>query len=109
MLLLTATPLIRLYLRYLAGLPDHLAGFVTPGLLLLFPLPFVNSIHSWYRGILMSARKTGVIYWGMGINLTLTGAIVFAGVLLRCQGVEAAAVALIVALVVELYYLRERA
>jgi hypothetical protein len=109
MLLLTATPLIRLYLRYLAGLPDHLAGFVTPGLLLLFPLPFVNSIHSWYRGILMSARKTGVIYWGMGINLTLTGAIVFAGVLLRCQGVEAAAIALIVALVVELYYLRKRA
>ena len=109
MLLLVATPLISLYLRYLAGLPDRLAHFVTPGLLLFVPMPFINSMHSWYRGLLMAARKTEVIYWGMGINLALTGALVFAGVLLRFPGIEAAAVSLIVALLVELYYLRGRA
>ena len=109
MLLLAATPLISVYLRYLAGIPDLLARFVTPGLLLFVPMPFINSIHSWYRGLLMSARKTGVIYWGMGINLALTGALVLAGVLLRLPGIESAVLSLDVALLVELYYLRGRA
>ena len=106
MLCLAATPLVDLYLRHLAGIPDLLARFITPGLLLFVPMPFINSIHSWYRGLLMSARKTGVIYWGMGINLTLTGALIFAGVLMRFPGIEVAVLSLDVALLVELFYLR---
>lgn len=109
MLLLVATPLVDIYLRYLAGIPDLLAHFVTPGLLLFVPLPFINSVHSWYRGLLMSVRKTEVIYWGMGINLALTGVLVFAGVLLGLPGIEAAVLSLDAALLVELYYLRGRA
>jgi len=106
MLCLAATPLVNLYLRHLAGIPDLLARLITPGLLLFVPMPFINSIHSWYRGLLMSARKTGVIYWGMGINLTLTGALIFAGVLMRFPGIEVAVLSLDVALLVELFYLR---
>ena len=106
MLCLAATPLVNLYLRHLAGIPDLLARLITPGLLLFVPMPFINSIHSWYRGLLMSARKTGVIYWGMGINLTLTGAVIFAGVLMRFPGIEVAVLSLDVALLVELFYLR---
>lgn len=109
MLLLAATPLARIYLHHLAGLPDRLAHFVTPALLLAVVMPFINSIHSWYRGLLMSVRKTGVIYWGMGINLTTTGAFVFAGVLFRLPGTEIAVLALIVSLLVEIWYLRGRA
>lgn len=109
MLILAATPLVGLYLRYVAGIPDLLARFVTPGILLFVPMPFINSIHSWYRGLLMSARKTGVIYWGMGINLALTGALIFMGVLLQFPGIEVAVLSLVLALLVELYYLRGKA
>jgi hypothetical protein len=108
MLFLAATPLVSLYLRYVVGIPDLLARFVTPGILLLVPMPFINSIHSWYRGLLMSDRKTGVIYWGMGINLALTGALIFAGVLLHLPGIEVAVLSLVLALLAELYYLRGR-
>ena len=109
MLLLAATPLASLYLRYIAGIPDPLARFVTPGILLFVPMPFINSVHSWYRGLLMSARKTGVIYRGMGINLALTGSLMFAGALFHLPGIEVAVLSLVLSLLVELYYLRGRA
>ncbi len=106
MALLTLTPLIGLYLRYLAGLPDTLSRFVIPALVLALPLPFINSIHSWFRGCFMSVRRTRVIYWGMGLNLLVMAVLVGAGVLFRAPGSPAAAVALMASFLVEIFYLR---
>ncbi len=108
MAVLAATPLLGLYLRYVAGIPEHLARFVLPGTLLAVVIPYINSIHSWFRGLLMYSRRTRVIYWGMGLNLSITAALVFAGVVLRTPGAETAIVALTLALVTEVYYLRRQ-
>jgi hypothetical protein len=105
---LVATPLLGLYLRYLAGLPDRLSHFVVPGLLLGILLPFLNSFHSWLRGLFMARRSTNVIYWGMALNLTATIGVVLAGVALQATGVVAAVVALILSILVEIYFLQIR-
>ncbi len=108
MALLAVTPLSDLYLKYLAGLPARLSQFVLPALIIALPLPLINSIHSWFRGYLMSARETRVIYWGMGLNLAITGALVAAGVLFAAPGAPTAVVALMAAFLIEVFYLRAR-
>jgi hypothetical protein len=104
-----ATPLLDLYLRHAAGLPPALARRVEPALVVSIVLPYINAVHSWLRGVLMGARATGVVYRGMGLNLSLTIAIVALGVLLQAPGTIVAVVALAVAFAVEVQYLRARA
>ncbi len=108
MALLVATPLVHVYLRYVAGLPDGLSRFVIRGTVLALAIPLMNAIHSWFRGRLMSARLTEVIYQGMGINLALTAVLVVLGVLLSTPGAESAVVALTLALGVEIIFLRRK-
>ena len=85
---LAASPLLGIYLRVIAGIPRSLARFIVPGVILAVAIPYVNSIHSWFRGLLMLSRNTRVIYWGMGLNLGITAALVFAGVALRAPGAD---------------------
>jgi progressive ankylosis protein len=108
MALLAATPLLGLYLRYVAGIPENLARLVIPGVFLAVVIPYINSIHSWYRGVLMYARNTRVIYWGMGLNLAVTALLVYAGVVLRTPGAQTGIVAVTTALVIEVFYLKNR-
>jgi hypothetical protein len=109
LLILTSSPLLTLYLRYLAGLPDSLSRFVVPGLLLGVFIPLVNSIHSWYRGLLMVGRRTGVIYWSMAFGLFVAVLVIFVGVALRAPGVPTGVIAMIASMLAEIYYLRKRA
>jgi hypothetical protein len=108
MALLVATPLFGVYLQYIAGLPDRLARYVVPAMLMAIPLPYINSIHSWFRGLLMSAHRTRVIYWGMGLNLGLMGMLIVAGVFLHTPGAGTAALALTLSFLAEVFYLRRR-
>jgi progressive ankylosis protein len=108
MALLALTPLLSLYLRYVAGLPARLSSLVIPCIVLSIVLPAVNSLHSWYRGLLMLARRTGVIYRGMALNLAATAALIFGGALLKTPGAATGVVAVTAALVAELLYLRPR-
>jgi Na+-translocating ferredoxin:NAD+ oxidoreductase RnfD subunit len=106
MLLMVVTPLSGVYLRYVAGLPDNLSSYVVPGIALGLALPFINSIHSWLRGLLVAAHSTKSVYWGMGLNLTVTSLLVIAGVLLHTPGTATAVIALSAALTTEIFYLR---
>jgi progressive ankylosis protein len=108
MAVFSVTPLLGIYLRYGAGLPERLSRFVVPGLLMSIALPFINSIHSWMRGQLMAARRTRVIYWGMGLNLMLIAALMAAGVFIQANGSGTAAIALIASFGAELFYLGSR-
>lgn len=105
MALLALTPLEGMYLHSLAGLPETLSEFVGPGLLLSVPLPFISAVHSWLRGALMSARRTDVIYWGMGVNLLLMIGLMMLGGIIQGPGSQTAVVALTAAFLAELYYL----
>jgi progressive ankylosis protein len=107
MLLVVATPLSTLYVRHIAGLPENLSRFVMPAVLFALALPFINSIHSWLRGLLMAAHSTKVIYWGMGLNLAVTAALVLIGGLLQAPGAQAAVVAFTAAFVTEILFLRK--
>jgi progressive ankylosis protein len=109
MALLVATPLLRLYLRHVAGLPQALMPFVVPGTLLAQAIPFVNAFHSWFRGLLMSAGRTSAIYRGMGLNLAATGLWIWVAVLLGAPGAASAVVGLTMALLGEVWYLRSKA
>jgi progressive ankylosis protein len=108
MVALACTPVLRLYLRYLAGLPEHLSRFLVPGLLLGIVVPFINSVHSWFRGLLMAARSTTEIYLGMGLNLVVTALVMLLAVLLRAPGVPAGVIAVTVAFLVEIEFLRRK-
>jgi hypothetical protein len=102
------TPLLRLYLTRVAGLTESLSGYVVPGLLLMFFLPAVNSMHSWFRGLLMEARLTSFVYWGMGLNLTLTCLVIVGAVMLQGRGAVAGGIAITTAFVAEIAYLRTK-
>ena len=102
------TPILGLYLKHVAGLPVHLSRFVLPGIVLTIALPFINAIHSWYRGLLMAMRLTRVIYWGMGISLVFITVLILIGVQLDLPGVATATIALTACFLVEIYYLRSR-
>jgi len=106
MVVMVITPLSGLYLRYVAGLPTHLSRYVFPGMVLGLALPFINSIHSWLRGLLVAAHSTKSVYWGMGLNLTVTSLLVIAGVLLHTPGTGTAVIALSAAFTTEIFYLR---
>lgn len=106
MLLLAVTPLLDLYLLYVAGLPTDLSRYVIPGMLLGLALPFINSIHSWLRGLLVAARATSAVYWGMGLNLAVTAALVIAGVFCHAPGTATAVIALTAAFTSEIYYMQ---
>ncbi len=104
----TLTPILGLYLKYVAGLPVHLSRFVLPGIVLTISLPFINAIHSWYRGLLMATHLTRVIYWGMGISLAFITVLVLIGVQLNLPGIATAAIALTASFLAEIFYLRSR-
>jgi hypothetical protein len=106
MLIMVVTPLSGVYLRNVAGLPDNLSSYVIPGIALGLALPYINSIHSWLRGLLVAAHSTKFVYWGMGLNLTVTSLLVIAGVLFHTPGIATAVIALSAAFATEIFYLR---
>jgi hypothetical protein len=105
--LLALSPLSGVYFRHVAGLPKDLARFVLVGLIIAVPLPFISAFHSWLRGLLLTARQTGIIYWGMGINLGLMTLLMIIGVLIQGPGAPTAMVALTLAFLAEIAYLRK--
>jgi progressive ankylosis protein len=107
MVLVVVTPLLGLYIFYVAGLPANLSRYVFPAMLLGLALPFINSVHSWLRGLLLAAHSTNIIYWGMGLNLAVTAVLVAGGVLVHAPGAETAVIALTASFIVEIYYLHK--
>ena len=53
----------------------------------------------------MTAKATGHVYWGMGINLFVTALVVSQGVVWHLPGVPVAAVALTAGMIAEMIYL----
>lgn len=107
--LIAFTPLADLYLTHVTGLTPELAGFVVPGLQVALLLPGLTALQSWLRALLMKGEATSSIYQAMGVNLLVTAVALQLGAVLEAPGVQMAAVALSVAMVVELAFLGRRA
>lgn len=99
------TPLITLYLLYITGVTPELAEFIIPGVVMGLFIPGLHAMQSWYRGVLMVAKATGEVYWGMGLNLVVTGLVLIVGVSWQASGAPAAALALSIGMGAEAIYL----
>lgn len=103
--LVVFSPLISFYLLYVTGVTPDLTQFIIPGAMVGLCLPVLHGVQSWLRGVLMVAKTTGDIYWGMGVNLIVTGLVLIGGVWQQTPGAAAAAVALTAGMVAEAIYL----
>ena len=103
--LVTFTPLLTWYLLYVTGVPMDLAAFIMPGAVVGLLIPGLQAIQSWQRGVLMTGKATGHVYWGMGLSLLVTVLIVTLGVMWLLPGVPVGAAALTIGLIAEIIYL----
>jgi hypothetical protein len=92
-------------LHIVAGIASDIAGFVMPGVRVALLIPGVTTLQSWLRALLMKGEATKSIYQAMAINLIVTAVVLIAGIVLEAPGIEMAAIALTVAMLVELAYL----
>lgn len=106
--LLALTPLLDLYLGGVIGLEPVLWQYVHTGLLLLILLPGLTALTSWLRGLLVAAGTTSSVYRGMGVNLAVNSALLGLGIVLRLPGIHVAAIAVLMATVIESLYLLRR-
>ena len=106
--LIAFTPLADVYLKEVTGVSSELAGFVIPGLRMAILLPGLTALQSWLRALLMKRDSTGSIYQAMGLNLAVTAAALALGVAVKAPGVQMGALALTVAMLIELAFLEWR-
>ena len=107
--LIAATPLLDLYLDRVIHLPPHLSAYTHVGVAVGVLMPFLTALGSWARGVLVAAGRTGVIYQGMAVNLTLHFGLLVLGVLLVLPGMWVAAGAFTLAAIAEYLFLARRA
>jgi hypothetical protein len=102
------TPLLDVYLGRVLGVDPMLWSFVRSGLQLALLLPAFTALVSWQRGSLVAAKRPGSVYGGMGINLAIYAAVLFVGVWQQWPGIPVAASALLLAIVIEYWFLHGR-
>jgi len=109
LLIIGLTPLAALYMNGVIGIAPHLTAIALPGVLLGAAMPFISSMQSYQRGVLMGKRATNAVYQAMMINLLSLAAALAAGVWLKTPGVPLAIIALTLSLVIESAFLGWRA
>lgn len=103
--LVTATPLLNLYLARVLSLPPDLWPAVRAGMLAGALLPLLTTLGSWARGMLVGLGKTDPVYRGMGVGLVTHIVLLALAVALRLPGMAAASGAFTLAMIAELVFL----
>jgi len=104
-LLLALTPLLDRYMGAVLHLPYELRTFVRVGVVLCSPLPLLTALGSWARGVLVASGRTSAVYRGMGINLTIYGAVLLTGIGFGLPGMAVASAAFLLSAGLEYLYL----
>jgi hypothetical protein len=81
LLLVTATPLARIWVADLSALSADLATIALPGLWLMLPSPALIAMQSWYQGTILNSRRTRAITEAIVIFLATCGAVLGIGVI----------------------------
>lgn len=79
-LIIAATPLSRLWLQDISALSPGLTVLARNGLWIGFLLPGLNSLQSWFQGVLLNSGKTRSISEAVVVFLFFTGAVLLFGV-----------------------------
>jgi len=80
LLITAATPLARIWLENFSGLSPELASLARNGIWFGFLLPGLNSLQSWYQGVLLNSGKTRGISEAVAIFLFSAGIVLLGGV-----------------------------
>lgn len=80
LLLIAATPLARIWLQNFSGLSPELASLAGNGIWFGLLLPGLNSIQSWYQGLLLNSGKTRGISEAVAIFLFSAGIVMLGGI-----------------------------
>ncbi len=84
----------RLWYRYVMALPEELVPLSVPAMFILVPAAYFTMMKSWYRGYLVSERKTAVVGGASVVNLAvLGGVVVLLPLLVPVTGTVVAAIA----------------
>ena len=105
LLLFLLGPVFDVYLDRVVRVPATVRPFVGPALLVGFAVPALQALQSWYRGVLMTARRTGVIYAGMLIALLVTAGGVIGAVAASWPGTLSCVVAITAGTLAETVFL----
>jgi hypothetical protein len=79
--LLVATPLSLLWLRYVVTVDVEVTVLVRQALWLALLVPGLTAMQNWYQGVIVHSRRTRGVSESMLIFLVATGAVLLAGVL----------------------------
>lgn len=104
--ILMIKPLLNFWFFDVSKLPTSLSEFLTVPLLLFMVMPFLSASISWYRGVLVSTRKTTNITMGVFFNvLSMFIVIIFIPMFFKIPGVYLASLAYCFAYLVEASFL----
>ncbi len=104
--LIVISPVGDLWFARVAGLPSELLFFVRTPALILSLAPVAVGLNALYRGVQVTWNQTPVVTKAIGINCLSLILFLLAGVsFLPYPGVVSAAVALVVSLFAETFYL----
>ncbi|MCB0077076.1 MAG: hypothetical protein KDD73_06595 [Anaerolineales bacterium] len=106
-LLLAITPAARLWFEGAQGLSAELASMAILPTILLFPVPALNALLSWFRGVLVHNKHTSPISIAVILNMMVLLMTIFVGpMLIALPGAVWAAIALTASLAAEALYLQ---
>jgi len=104
--LVTVTPLNRLWFEQVSALAPDLAALARNALWLALPLPALAALQSWYQGLLLHARRTRGITEAVVIYLVTSAVVLTLGVITaRVAGVYVGVLALMLSLVAQTAWL----
>lgn len=103
------SPAAHFYIFTVQDMTPEVGELAQSGLLLFLFFPALATGTSWLRGLMIKAKATQEVNWGMGINLLVTAVTLAIGLALKQPGLPTAALALNLASLAEMLYLTQRA
>ena len=104
----TLTPAASFYLFVIQDMAPDVGALTLQSLPYFIFFPGLSVLASWLRGLLIGNKSTKVVNIGMGINLLVTAVTLTISLRLQLPGLTAAALALNLALLLEITYLSFR-
>ncbi len=76
---MVVSPMVEVWFRQVAALPDTLVSLARVGVLILLPLPGLTFLQSWHTGMLMMSRRTRAVTESVVLALATNVAVLSLG------------------------------
>ncbi|MEW6718694.1 MAG: hypothetical protein AB1345_14490 [Chloroflexota bacterium] len=109
LLIVSLTPLSRLYFEVVAGLPPDLSAMSRTAFWIAIPWPALSALQSWYQGVILHSKRTRGITEAIAIFLTTVSSLLYLGILWnQVTGIYIGMAALLIASVIQTIWLAYR-